>query len=64
MPRLSRNLLLIAAFCWVAPAAAAQLTSGDEGDCADAQSSRQVVLIADDEPGGIPISAGRRALLP
>ena len=63
MPRLSRNLSLIAALCWVAPAAA-QLSSSDDGDCPHAQTSRQVVLIADDEPGGIPISAGRRALLP
>jgi len=62
MPRLTRNLLLMAALCGVAPAAAFSASSGE--DCQDDRESRTVVILADDAPGGVPLSAGRRALLP
>lgn len=63
MPRLSRNLLLIAALCWVAPASA-QLVASDDEDCPDKGASRQVVIITDNAPGGVPIAQGARALMP
>lgn len=63
MPRLSRNLLLIAALCWVAPASAELTVSGD-GECPNAKVSRQIVILDDAAPGDVPVSAGRRTLLP
>jgi hypothetical protein len=63
MPRLSRNLLLIAALCWVAPASA-QLAASEDEVCPNARVSRQVVIITEDVFGGVPISQGARALLP
>jgi hypothetical protein len=62
MRRHSRNLLLIAALCWVAPASA-EFTNPDEGEC-HAGESQTVVVLADTAPGDVPVSAGRRALLP
>jgi hypothetical protein len=62
MWRHSRNLLLIAALCWVAPASAGSSASGDDG-CPDAN-RRQIVILADQAPGDVPVYAGRRTLLP
>ena len=63
MRRHSRNLLLIAALCWVAPASAEFTNPDDEGEC-HAGASQSVVILADNAPGEVPVSAGRRALLP
>ena len=62
MRRHSRNLLLIAALCWVAPASA-EFTNPDDGEC-HAGASQSMVVLADAPPGEVPVSAGRRALLP
>lgn len=62
MWRHSRNLLVIAALCWVAPASA-EFANPDEGEC-HAGASQSVVNLADTAPGDVPVSAGRRALLP
>lgn len=63
MPGLSRNLLLVAALCWVAPASA-QLSGPADDECPDAKASRQIVILADTAPGDVPVSERRRALLP
>ena len=62
MRRPSRNLLLIAALCWVAPASA-EFTNSDDGEC-QAGASQSVVVLADTAPGEVPVSPGGRALLP
>ena len=64
MPRLSRNLLLIAALCWVAPASAEFASTGAEEDCPHSRGARQVIILDEAAIGGIPVAAGRRALLP
>ena len=63
MPRLSRNLLLIAALCWVAPASAGISASADVA-CPSADAQRQIVVLTDEAPGGVPVSASSRTLLP
>jgi hypothetical protein len=53
---------VIAALCWVAPASA-EFANPADGEC-HAGASQSVVVLADTAPGDIPVSAGRRALLP
>ena len=63
MPRHLRNLLLIAALCWVAPVSA-QAVHSDASECPYAKAARAEVVIADVAPGEVPVSPGRRVFLP
>ena len=61
-----RNLLLVAALCWVAPASAGQPDFGQshpEG-CPYAQQARAIVIAGDAGLGEVPVSSARRAFLP
>ena len=60
MPRLSRNLLLIAALCCVAPAAA---HSTDAEECPYSK-AHGMVMLSDDAPGEVPVLESRRSYLP
>jgi len=62
MPRHVRNLLLIAALCWVVPAAA-QLPASEGHECPYA-GARAAVTLSASAPDEISVSPGRRALLP
>lgn len=63
MPRLFRNGVLIAGLCWVAPVAAQQ-AGGSDDECRYDNASSPVVIMADEAPGEVPLSEGRRAFLP
>ena len=67
MLRHSRNLLVMAALCWVAPVSAQQLSVEEPHShgCSSAGQAGTLVILAEESPGEMaPLSAGRRALLP
>ena len=63
-----RNLLMMAALCWVAPASAQQRTLDSAHPqapgCPGAQKPQVMLIASDGGLGEVPISAGRRAFLP
>ena len=65
-----RNLLLLAALCWVAPASAGQrLTEADldqwhDEGCPHAQDAGAVVIASDAAVGEVPVSPAARAFFP
>ena len=72
MRRHLRNLLWMAALCWVAPASAQQIVAEveaapqwDPSGCPEEQAARQKIIITSDEAvGEVPVSASRRAFFP
>jgi hypothetical protein len=61
-----RNLLLVAALCWVAPASAgpADLLQTHPEGCPYAEQAREIVIAGDAGLGDVPVSSARRAFLP
>ena len=68
MARHIRNLLMLAALCWVAPVSAQHSAVEDEqvhkSGCPDAQHAVEVVVVSEQALGEVPISAGLRAFMP
>lgn len=68
MTRHIRNLLMMAALCWVAPVSAQQVTAEAEqlkaGGCPQAMQSGEVIVVSEEALGEAPTSAGFRAFMP
>jgi len=68
MARQIRNLLMMAALCWVAPVSAQQPPAESEshlsGGCPHANQGAEVVVVSEQALGEVPISAGLRAFMP
>lgn len=68
MARHIRNLLMMAALCWVAPVSAqqsaAEATPVHKSGCPDARPAGEVVVVSEQALGEVPISAGLRAFMP
>lgn len=65
-----RNLLLLAALCWVAPASAgqhltpAELEQWHEDGCPSEREAQPIVIAGDVSLDEVPVSAARSAFLP
>jgi hypothetical protein len=61
-----RTLLVLATLCWVAPLSAQQRASAPDRAwaCPHALESKEVVILAHEPFGEVPIEASRRAFLP
>jgi len=69
MARHIRNLLMLAALCWVAPVSAQQPPPAESephlsGGCPHAKPGAEVVIVSEQALGEVPISAGLRAFMP
>ncbi|NUT00532.1 MAG: hypothetical protein HOP96_06115 [Sphingomonas sp.] len=67
MSRPSRNLMLMAALCWVAPASAQHITMDappHAKGCPNAGTAQAVVISSDETASGIPVSPSRRTFFP
>jgi hypothetical protein len=70
MARHIRNLLMIAALCWVAPVSAARFSPAEPyhvhvSGCPDAaRQAQQIVIVSEAPLGEVPLSAAHRAFMP
>jgi hypothetical protein len=69
MARHIRNLLMMAALCWVAPVSAQQPPPAARepllgGGCPHAQRGGEVIVVSEEALGEAPVSAGFRAFMP
>lgn len=63
-----RTLLVLATLCWVAPLSAQQRASAPAIEkgwaCPHELGSKEVVILAHEPAGEVPVSTAQRALLP